>query len=388
MGLQRKENRLRKAQMRLNQVSKQSKQVQLLFRREQNKRGRYRTRMHWVRGEKSFYGNNRGLLHKAVNLKHRIQGDRPSVSRFLSGAKPRTKAGKLIRKNAQIQHFLVKHTSHAAVNSALAAETAGLKTAEIGQREARNKLKQKYTREAVDDYHRGVFLTGRTAIDAVKGIFHHRKQKKQYQLERAKLRVKKADYAVFLQKTYRSKLADNKEDMGYAVGHLRKRKQRFKHNKLKLKEAKLAYFKSKSELGIDRKKLKTDKAFRKKELTVQRKIAKASRPKWLLTKPASYTAGRMKASAWQKAVNADTDNDVLHAVNSVKRRAAERGCPETEQSAAVTKNSTKNKAGCLNRKQNPRKSCKNRKAASTSNTAERKKQSQRKAAASVLPAKS
>ena len=36
-----------------------------------------------------------------------------------------------------------------------------------------------------------------------------------------------------------------------------------------------------------------------------------------------YAVSQMKASAWQKAVNEDADNDMLHAVDSAKRRIAE-----------------------------------------------------------------
>ena len=60
--------------------------------------------------------------------------------------------------------------------------------------------------------------------------------------------------------------------------------------------------------------------FRTKELRNQRKITKLSSPGLLAFKPATYTAGRMKASAWQKAVNEDQDNDFLHAIDSAKRR--------------------------------------------------------------------
>lgn len=72
------------------------------------------------------------------------------------------------------------------------ARRLGLKTTDTAQREVRNKLKQKYTREAVDDYHRGVFLVGRTAVDAVKGTHNHLKTKKQYKLEKAKLQLKES----------------------------------------------------------------------------------------------------------------------------------------------------------------------------------------------------
>lgn len=84
-----------------------------------------------------------------------------------------------------------------------------------------------------------------------------------------------------------------------------------------------AFKQSKRELKFERKQLKTDKKFRVKELRNQRKISKNSSSGLLALKPAAYTAGRMKASAWQKAVNEDQDNDFLHAVDSAKRRVVE-----------------------------------------------------------------
>ena len=68
MGLQRKQNNLRKAQARFDKVSRRSKQFQIEFVRGQNSRGKFKTKANIVRGEKQFHGNNRGLIHKAVNL--------------------------------------------------------------------------------------------------------------------------------------------------------------------------------------------------------------------------------------------------------------------------------------------------------------------------------
>lgn len=72
MSLYRKENNLRKAQARLDKVSKRSKQFQIDFRREQNSRGRFHTRAYIVRGEKEHH-SGRGILHKAVGLKYRVK---------------------------------------------------------------------------------------------------------------------------------------------------------------------------------------------------------------------------------------------------------------------------------------------------------------------------
>ena len=184
MSLQRKENNLRKAQARFERVSKRTKQFQIDFRREQNSRGRFHTRAYIVRGERVNHGNNRGIIHKAVNLKYRIKGDKPSVTRTIKSWQPKTVKGKIFKANARAVNFMVHDTAQTAVDVALATETAGLKTADVAQREVRQKLKQKYTREAVDDYHRGVFFLGRAAVDAVKGTHDHLKTKKQYKLER------------------------------------------------------------------------------------------------------------------------------------------------------------------------------------------------------------
>ena len=225
MSLQRKENNLRKAQKRLEKVSKRSKQFQIDFRRKENKKGRFRTRAYIVRGEKQFHGNNRGLLHKFAHVRYRITGDKPSVTKTIKSWQPKTVKGKLFRTNARAVNFAVHDAGQTAVNTALAAETVGLKASDITQREVRNKLKQKYTREAVDDYHRGVFLMGRSAVDAVKGTRNHLKAKKPYKLEKAKLKVKKAENKLYQAKTGKPKLHANKADLKKAKAEYKAKKK-------------------------------------------------------------------------------------------------------------------------------------------------------------------
>ncbi len=325
MSLIRKENNLRKAQARLDKVSKRSKQFQIDFRREQNSRGRFHTRAYIVRDEKEHH-SGRGILHKAVGLKYRVKGDKPSVTRFINNREPRSTAGKAIKKTAQAVNFAVHDVTQTAVDVGLAAETTAIKVGDTAQREVRNKLKQKYTSEAVDDYHKGVFLMGRTAVDAVKGTRNHFKQKKQFQLEQAKYKLKKADNKLYKAKTYKPKMAKTKADLKAAKAEYKSKIVRDRGNKLRRamnKRRLQAYRQSKRELKFERKQLKTEQKFRKKEQGVQRKIAKDSKPTLLLLKPAKYTAGRMKASAWQKAVNEDQDNDFVHAIDSAKRRIVE-----------------------------------------------------------------
>lgn len=84
-----------------------------------------------------------------------------------------------------------------------------------------------------------------------------------------------------------------------------------------------AYKQTKRELKFEKKPLVTENKFRVKEYRNQKNIAKLSKPGLLVLKPVSYSAGRMRASAWQKAVNEDQDNDFVHAIDSAKRRIAE-----------------------------------------------------------------
>ena len=323
MSLIRKENNLRKAQARLEKVSKRSKQFQVRFQREQNKKGKFRTNIRIERGEKEHH-SGRGIIHKAVSLKYRVKGDKPSFTRTINSFQPKSKKGKFLKANVQAVNFVIHDVKQTAEDTALAAETTAIKLTDTAQHEVRNKLKQKYTREAVDDYHKGIFLMGRTAVDAVKGTRNHFRQKKQFQLENAKFRLKKADNKLYKAKI-KPKLVKNKAD-------LRKAKQKYslkrklpttKFRRLKNIRLKQELKQTKRELKFERKQIKTEQKFRKKELSVQKKIAKDSKPTLLILKPVSYSASRMKASAWQKAVNEDQDNDFVHAIDSAKRRILE-----------------------------------------------------------------
>lgn len=336
MSLQRKENNLRKAQARLDRIQNpprwkvishlRNREFQIDFRREQTKSGKFRTRAYIVRDAKAYHGNNRGILHKAVNLKYRIKGDKPSFTRLINSSEPKTKRGKLLKKTVQLGNFAVHDVGRTAVDTALAAETGGIKTADTAQREVRNKLKQKYTREAVDDYHRGVFFVGRTAVNAVKGTHHHLKTKKQHKLEKAKFQLKKADNKLYKAKMQKPKMAATKADLRKAKAEYRAKIKPAHGNKLRKamnKRRLQAYKQTKRELKFERKQIRTESKFRIKEYRNQKKIKKLSDPGLLALKPATYTADRMKASAWQKAVNEDQDNDFLHAIDSAKRRVVE-----------------------------------------------------------------
>ena len=195
-----------------------------------------------------------------------------------------------------------------------------MKTGDFAQREARNKLKQKYHSEAVDDYHRGAFLVAGTAVDAVKGTRNYFRQKKRNSLEKAKFKLKKAEYKAFKVKTYEPALKQSQQAV-------RQARQEYSIKK-KLKDNKNKYWKkdlkqSVIEAQFKMQKAETEKQQKLRELKNQRSLMLKSSPGLLFLKPVSYSAKRIRSSAWQKAVNEDNDNDMLHAIDSAKRRVIE-----------------------------------------------------------------
>lgn len=322
-----RQNKLRKAQSRFKKVSRHSKQFKINFERKENSDGKFKTHINIIRDEKSYGG--KGLIHKIVNQKSRFTGDKPSVTKFIDSRQPKTFKGKLFKKSAQTVNFAIHDTAKTAVDAALVSETIGLKSADVAVREVKNKLKQKYTHEAVDDYHRGTFFIGRTAFDAVRGTRNHFKSKKQYKLEKAKFKLKKAEYSVFKNDTFKPNFQKNNADFKFAKLKFKGQKKVYKSgSKSNIQRAFLIRRKQdfrqfKRENKFGQKKLKSEKSFRRKELKNQRKIKRNSKTGFLILKPAKYTANRMKASAWQKAVNEDSDNDFLHVADSAKRRIIE-----------------------------------------------------------------
>ena len=324
-----RQNNLHKAQARFEKVSKRSMQFQLSFERRQKENGKFRTYANIKPGEKEYHGNNRGLFHKAVNARFRIKGDVPSVTKAINSTQPSAFKGKAFKRSAQAVNFAVQDTAKTAVDTVLAAETVGIKSGDAVQREVRNKLKEKYAREAVDDFHKGTFAQLRIGADLIKGTRQHLNLKKQYKFEKAKFKLKKAECAVFKHDTYQPKIKTNKADFRTEKSKFKEQKRSYQvGGKSNIQKAfqirRTQKFKqTKRESKFERKKLTVEKKFKCKELKNQRKIKCNSNPGFLVLKPVKYTENRMKASAWQKAVNEDSNNYFIHVTDSVKRRIIE-----------------------------------------------------------------
>lgn len=339
MGLFEKKSKLEKARDRLDKVSRRHKQLQFNFVREQNSRGRFKTTVYVERGEKTYHGNNKGLLHKAVNARFRIKGDRPSFTRAINGFEMQTKGGKFVQRSAKVTNFLVHDVGQTAVDVGLASETVGLKTAKTAGREALYHYKNKYMREAADDYHKGAFFMAEIAVDGIKGTRSHFKQKQQSKLEKAKFILRKEELKDFKKNGFKPKSKKNKADFKKKKADFKARKKSYKKGsqykigKAMFKKRKQEFRHAEKEFRNAQRQLRSEKKFKVKEKKNQGKIARFSRTSPLVLKPVGYSARRVKNAAWQKAVSEDSDNDMLHAIDSTNRRVVQ----PTKQQFSVQK---------------------------------------------------
>ena len=337
--LSRTHHQLAKAEKKLRKYSKNQKQFQIQFVRQQRKNGKFKTIAYVGRGEKSNRYTGHGLIHRAVNLKTRVVGDKPSITKCLDSLKPKELIGKGFKRSAQLVNATAHTALHTAEGTVLSAETVTLKTTQAVERNVWYKLKQKYRQEAIDDYHRGTIATLGITKDTVVGTRRHFKQKKQFKLEKARYKVKKAEYKLFKGEQYKPKLAKSRKELKEVRLKFKKRKKSFKRfrkyrksaDKFTKKVNRGIYKKRRKQYRIEAKKFKTlskklkkEKKFQAKALKKQWRIADLSRPAPIILKPASYTGKRLSASGWQKAVNSDEDNDFLYAVEYVKRHGVNR----------------------------------------------------------------
>lgn len=359
--LQRTYHQLAKAQKKLEKYSKTEKQFQLQFVRQANKKNRFHTRIHIVRGDKNYRYQHKGLLHRLVNQKSRIIGDKPSFTKSLKAYRPKSVGGHAVKTVAGAVNFAVHDAVQTAVDVGLGAETVGMKLADDGAKTVKRKYIQKYRQEALDDYHKGTLLVAETAVDSVKGTYNHFKQKKQFKLEKARYRLKKAEYRIFKAEQLKDKLKSLNKQKKSNKFKLKKIKHNFKsfdkskkvvtrQDKFSRNVRKLKYKKRSKQLKTaikqDKNKIsqiKSDKKFRKKELKKQWRIADLSRPAPLVFKPVSYTTKKMTASKWQKTINEDDSNDFLKVADEVKRHGVDKAVQEMNPHKLKEKNQQKKK---------------------------------------------
>ncbi|MGN0583580.1 MAG: hypothetical protein ACI4KB_12855 [Oscillospiraceae bacterium] len=338
--------KLQKAEEKLNKVSKRSKQFHLRFDRVQ-KGKRYKTTVKIERGDRNYSGNNHGLLHRAVNLKNRVTGDAPSLTKTIDSIQPETVKGKIAKGAAKAVNTAGHAAVHTAVNTGLAAETLTLNTADAVQNEVTHKLRQKYTQEAVDDGHRGTIAAARIAFDAVNGTRRHLTLKRQNRVEKAKYKIKRAENKLFVHEKYKPESKELNKKLNESKEKFKEHRKNFENSsgtnldKAIIKRRKQAFKQNKRELKFEKKQLKNDKKYHSKELKNQKKIASHSKPGLLVLKPAQYTAGRIRASAWQKAVNEESENDALHAVDSAKRRITDPAARNLHHNNQLRRNQNK-----------------------------------------------
>lgn len=352
-----------------------NEQFQFRMTRQQGDDGKFHTKVNIVRGEKQYKLKNKGVLHRLVNQRYRFTGDVPSwnkkINTSLDKWQPKTMKGITAKSLVKIGKVTVQKTGSAVVKTGLTAESGILALGDAVKNKALLAAKQnayKYRNEAQDDVHRGAFAASKIAIDAGLGLRNHFKEKKQHKLHKARYRLQKYS-AIELKLQKQPVLKQNKRDIkakktlqkinklsyqqkmkklkGQAVIYKGSKSneaiQRIqKRKKIQYKEQKQKYKLEGKVLKNHRKQEKLELKFSKKKLKNLKSISRLSTPMALILRPERYTMRRIGASAYQKAINADSTNDFIKVVDAGKKGLVDKAAKQLKPSKLIDKKQKKN----------------------------------------------
>lgn len=327
---------------------------------------RYKTKAQIALRDKKYSGA--GVLHFAVRRIDKLGGDVPSVERKLRNSVPKTKVGKAAKTTLLTGTRVLKKTGKISLNAGLAAETAAIngtkKAINTASSTAKNKLRAK-ANEAAEPF--TVYLRASEVFISPRDIKQYIRQRKTYHIEKAKTKLAKKEFkkanndkkvakAAYKQKRYAYKIRtaevkssekaiqksnalnkahneykDVKRQKRYSLQNKSSRDiirakrsavREKKHDKkvyikTNIEEARLDKLEKKAEY---RHKLSNSHgvlAGKKRELTLQKRLQKYSKPKSLGAEKMQQLGKRYT----QKVTNADEDNSTLVALG----KALEKG---------------------------------------------------------------
>lgn len=403
--------------LRQKDIEKQQKilskeQLQIRFTRRPNDKGKYKTYINFTRGENNFKLQNRGIVHRLVNQKYRFVGDVPPVSKRIDTSlnkwMPKTAKGKAAKGIIQGGKTVLKTTSNTALKTALAADSGIVKLTDYSKYYAKRAVNEgvlKYKRESDDDANKAVLEASQLVFDTGMGIKHHFKKKKQHQLHKARYRLQKYS-ARDLKLQMKPVLKQNKRDLKAKNALLKINKISYKQNLDKLGRYRLAgkdpdalykvqnlkktqfrvqkklYKQEKKLLKKQRKKVTSELKFSSRKLRNLRLSNLLSTPMPLVLRPMKYSGKRIAASSYQKAINADQNNDFMKVADTIKRQGLDRAARELSPSKLLEKNQQKNNKA--QKKHNKQKSKLQKSEKKLKSKAELKKSSTTKKTASKL----
>lgn len=326
-NLEKKTIVMRKAQTRLDRMSKTKREVQLNFRRVRAKNGQYYTCARFVLGTKRSPENVHGVFHKAGNLRYRVTGDIPSPRKYIAARQPRTVRGRLCQDAALTAADTVNVAGRAVSGAVLGSETAVMKGLSAVGNAAVGKVQETVSKNADDDFSKGTLFVAVTALDALKGTKRHFKARRRTGLDKARYKFKKAEYSVFVEKN-RHQMTENRNTRAAAKRKYRKYRRDLGTQggvtaRVMVWNRKREYRQIRRETDFADREAKTEGRYQRREYRNLRRIQRAEEPGLLVLRPVGYSARKIKESVWQKTVSADESNDVMRAVDSAKRYLAE-----------------------------------------------------------------
>lgn len=300
--------------------------------------GKYRRVVTLERGKRRYHNRN-GLLHSIYYERERIVGDKPSITKSLQSWKPVSKRGKLVKGAAVTTNYLVHENVKGIIDVALGSETAAMETGKYTVKTAAEQIKQKYRSNASDDMHRGTLFVARSALDAGRGVYQHFRMRSQYKGEIEQYKLRKQERKELREK-YTALKADRKADKQELSRNKKQYKQEKGQERRQAKAEGRKYTPTQNEIAFQKKYQDQKQKYRytkgmtqvkKKELKIktqqkrtQNHIRRLSAPNPLVLQPIAYYGKQMRASAWQKAVSEDENNDFMQVVDFGKEHIVDK----------------------------------------------------------------
>lgn len=288
------------------------KELHLKFERVKGKNGKYKTHVKFIRVEASQ--RPKGLLHKAFALDRFFEGDKPFQRKNKVRYKPKTKKGRIAYTVAaapfRASKFVIKQNAKLTKATLLTGETAVMKAGSAGIRHFSRKLRNS---SETQDTGKAV-LVSITALKKLHGgknhLINYRRQRRKYKN---------------LKQNFKGQKLKNKA----VKRNYKKQKNKIKSER-KIQKNKLKNVKNKKQKIVVKSKIKYQKQLQKSEKKIvknQKRAKKAAKKQLKKTKPhlimtpAKQQAKQLTASAWQKAVVTNSDNDFMQAADKITRGA-------------------------------------------------------------------
>lgn len=255
-------------------------------------------------------GRPEGLIHKAVNFAGNVNGDLPSLTKYINNFQPQTFKGQAGKLTAKAALFTTKKNGSVIVKSAMAAETLAIGGAKAAGRKALSEAEWRV--KTSGDAGKGALLAakftahtlsaggglGKVPLKTVQNF-------KKFKSLNNEFKLKKKQYKSFKKGDYKLKIEKSKTSL--EIAKLKKDKKAVKRLKLNKKSLN-------NQIKIQKAQLKASH----KQVKNARKLSNPIRlTGGVVVNEAKKLSWQMQASVHQKLVHSDDKNDLVRGANVI-----------------------------------------------------------------------